>query len=218
VSVKSSSSSASPLLRQSRRRAERRTVLVVGEARITEPEYFHRLKLEDRVRVAFSVTVKKGRGGSRLQVVQEAVNRKNEPGAEYDESWCVMDVENPNTIEGKRDLMDALALARREGISVCLSNPAIEVWFLAHFERTCKYFVDCDAVIVDLDRLWRRDISPNGYSKTDEKIYERLHSRMEYAVRNARDVRTKDHREKIHTYECNSSTDMYLLVARLLGS
>jgi hypothetical protein len=73
---------------------------------------------------------------SPLQLVEEAAAKraadlraaKQGKGAAYDEYWCVFDVdEHPH-------LDQALELAGRSGISVALSNPCIELWFLLHFE------------------------------------------------------------------------------------
>jgi len=198
-------------------RRRKTTVLVVGEGQATEPDYFHKLKMEDAVASRFHVTVKRGKGGSRLDIVREAVNRKKDPGAQYDEAWCVMDVEKLESRESRKDLRDAVNLAKKEKLSLCLSNPAFEVWFLSHFLRTSQHFSDCDAVIVVLDQHWRDTFGGSGYSKTDERIYDRLRHRMDDAIRNAHDVRTKDHRCRKEFADCNSCTDVYVLVRRLLG-
>ena len=73
---------------------------------------------------------------SPMQLVEEAAAKrvidlraaKRGQGAPYDEYWCVFDVdEHPY-------LNRALELARTSGISIALSNPCLELWFLLHFE------------------------------------------------------------------------------------
>jgi hypothetical protein len=188
----------------------------VCEGRETERNYFDKLKREDAVTSRLHVTVKKGKGGSRLQIVQEAVDRKNEPGKDYDEAWCVMDVERLDTEDARKDVASAVELARQNGITLCLSNPAFEVWLLAHFLRSSQHFNGCDAVIQDLDKHWERAFR-QPYAKNDEHIYEKLASRTSAALENAKDVREKDHGGKEDTADCNSSTEVYRLVGKLLG-
>ncbi len=160
--------------------------------------------------------MKRGKGGSRLQIVQEAVDRKNDRGKESGETWCVMDVDRLDSEEARDDLAAAEQLAQENGIRLCLSNPAFEVWFLAYFQRTSHAFIDCDAVIVELDKHWQTAFG-QPYSKGDERIYERLASRTSDAPENARNVREQDRDAEPDIAECNSSTEVYRLVARLVG-
>ena len=64
---------------------------------------------------------------------------------------CVLDTESLETIQAKEDLAAARQEAVHNGITLYLSNPAFEVWLLAHFRRTSRSFKDCDAVIVELN-------------------------------------------------------------------
>lgn len=70
-----------------------------------------------------------------MQLVRQAIDDRTEDlkdaakdrGKEYDEYWCVFDVdEHPK-------LLDAIALAAANGIKVALSSPCLELWFLIHF-------------------------------------------------------------------------------------
>lgn len=54
-------------------------------------------------------------------------------GKPYDEIWCVFDVdEHPN-------IAVAQAMAEQNGISLAVSNPCIELWFLLHFTNRFAY-------------------------------------------------------------------------------
>ena len=113
--------------------ASRRSILVFTEGQRTEPVYlthWHRMHRENVI-----VTIDDFHA-SPMQLVEEAVAKraidlraaKRGQGAAYDEYWCVFDVdEHPH-------LDRALRLAEASGISVALSNPCIELWFLLHFE------------------------------------------------------------------------------------
>ena len=202
-----------------RRRAPRRTkttLLIVCEGEKTERNYFDKLHRVEAVRHAYAVTVKKGKGGSRLQIVQEAVDRKNDPGKDYDEAWCVMDVERLDTEEAREDLASAVELAGENGITLCLSNPAFEVWLLSHFLRTSRHFNDCDAVVQKLDKHWQTAFR-QPYAKNDRRIYEKLAPLTNAALENAKNVREKDHDADADTADCNSCTEVYRLVGKLLG-
>jgi hypothetical protein len=185
--------------------------LIVCEGKETEPNYFNGLKREEPIREEFAIRVKRGKGGSRLQVAQFAVDRKNEPGTDYDEVWCVMDGERP---EGLDETRRALDLLDGNSISAAVSNPAFEVWFLAHFERTAAAFLDPDAVIVRLNKHWQERFSIR-YDKADDRIYDRVAKLTASAVGNARWVREKHHDPAACIVDCNSATDVYRLVARL---
>lgn len=197
-------------------RRTKRTILIVCEGKATEPNYFDGLKRVQRVMDDWAVTVKKGKGKSGLRVVQEAINRKNEAGGLYNETWCVLDTESLASPDAARDFGDAIAAAHQNNVAVAVSNPAFEVWFLAHFRRTSQHFPDADSVVQELNRFWKPSFHCD-YDKTDRDVFARLAPRTDAAVGNAKTVRETDHRDKTHIAECNSATDVYLLVERLLG-
>ena len=192
-------------------RPRKRTVLIVCEGKETERNYFDKLKREEPIKEKFAIRVKGGKGGSRLQVAQFAVDRKNEPGTDYDEVWCVMDVEGPAGLDEMRKALDLLG---GNSISAGVSNPSFEVWLLAHFERSGAALLDCDAAIVRLNKHWQKHFS-GRYDKADGRIYDRLAKFIADAVENARWVREKHHDPVACIVDCNSATDMYRLVARL---
>ena len=202
--------------RRSQGRPEKSPILIVGEGEKTEPNYFRKLKLEESVEARFSVIVKKGRGGSRYGIVQNAIELRDHSDRDYDETWCIMDVEQLDTDEKSRDFKDAVKLAEQKDIKLCLSNPAFEVWLLAHFTRTCKRFNDCDAVILELNKHWKI-VSTVEYDKSDDGIYARIRERTDTAIANARVVREQDHQGKTDIADCNSTTDVYKIVSKLLG-
>lgn len=202
------------LKRESRGRPEKTTVLIVGEGQETEPNYFRGLRDEPDVRSKFAVTVKKGHGFSPEAVVEEALKHKGraeERRQEYDEVWCVLDVEGPE----KRDSLNkAAALAEENDINLCLSNPCFEIWLLSHFARRGRSYRDCAAVIVELSKHWQ-DHCNCEYRKNDEQIYVRICDLTSTAIANAQWVRETHHTGTASVADANSSTEVYLLVKRL---
>jgi RloB-like protein len=122
-----------PPRRRVSKQAIRYALLVFVEGAVTEEQYLKHLHRRNRLRV--HVDVDEFRGDP-LSLVRRAIDaKKREERAErrgrgraHDEVWCVFDVdEHP-------DLKHAISLAREHGISLAISNPCLELWFLLHFQ------------------------------------------------------------------------------------
>jgi hypothetical protein len=203
--------------RRSRHRPQKIRILILGEGRETEPNYFRGLRDEEVVTQRFSMVVQKGKGGSCLHVVQQAIAERDKAAARhenFDEVWCVFDVDQASQRE---QVNKARTLAGQHGIQLALSNPSFEVWLLAHFLRTKRAFTGCDAVIKELNKHWRREFE-RDYGKNDEQLYARLAGRTQTAIDNARNVREQDWAASAEIVACNSATEVYRLIERLLGS
>ncbi|NIA16108.1 MAG: hypothetical protein GWP08_18765, partial [Nitrospiraceae bacterium] len=96
------------------------------------------------------------------------------------------------------------------------SNPCFEVWFLAHFIKTHREFANADETVGELTKRWKKRFK-QPYGKADAGNYERLRPLLDKAIKNARSVRESPHRKTKHIVDCNSSTDVYELVSKLLG-
>ncbi len=201
--------------RISRKRKPKKTILIVCEGEKTERYYLNGLKREETISKAFAITVVPGRGGSRSQIIERAINQKAQRG-EMDVVLCVFDTESLETTQAKEDLAAARQEADRNNITLYMYNPAFEVWFLAHFRRTSRSFRNCDAVIVELHREWSAAFG-QPYNKSDVQVYQRLATHTQDAVTNAKMVVEIDHKEKPDIADRNSSTDFYQLVERLLS-
>ena len=109
-------------LRPLSQRSGKSRILIVCEGRETEPNYFRGLRDEEAVRQRFSVVVQKGKGGSCLVVVQQAIDEQAKArvrGEHFDEVWCVCDVEQA----GQREqVIRARTQASQHGIRLALSN------------------------------------------------------------------------------------------------
>ena len=201
--------------RKRNRRPQKRTILIVAEGKETEPNYFDGLMRAQRVRDRYAVTIKTAKGLSRTHIVKEAIRKKKAAESKYDEVWCVFDTECLLAPEARKDYDEAILLAKDNGIKTAISNPSFEVWLLAHFKRSSRHFKDGNAVIVELNKGWQKSFRTD-YDKADGQVYRRVASRTEQAITNARDVREKDHADKDDIAHCNSATEVYLLVERLL--
>jgi len=201
--------------RKSAKYPVRRLILLVGEGRETEPNYFRAFGREHGARCGFCLAVKGAGGFSPEHCVDKALNEiesARRRHQKYDEVWCIFDVES---VDKTASLAKAMATARKSGIKTCLSNPSFEVWLIAHFERTRKSFIDAKAAERHLSDHWQ-EMCGQPYDKADPRVYERVRVSTETAIKNAQEVHLKDHRGG-NVEKCNSSTEVYRLVAMLLA-
>lgn len=111
--------------RQGPHREQRVPILVVCGGERTEPRYFDGLKRAYR-NSAVNVTIKK-KGACPEDVVGYALKLREQSGDAYEETWCVLDVDD-------FDLAPCISLARRHRVGLAISNPCFEYWLLLHFE------------------------------------------------------------------------------------
>ncbi len=198
--------------RTRQRRPKRRRILIVGEGQETERNYFDQMKREGWAKENLAVTVKRGKGGSREQIAQFAIDRKAEADEPYDEVWCVMDAE---TQAERASCEQALRKLKENRIKACLSNPAFEVWLLSRFQKTTNTYADRKAVERDLTPHWRSQFGCD-YEKADPLIFRRLSPLTTAAITNARWAREEHHSNR-PILECRAATEVYRLVERLRG-
>jgi hypothetical protein len=202
--------------RPARMRKVRSTILIVTEGFQTEPNYFNGLKNEKAVQDAFVVKVTHGKNSAPRDVIAKSEKLESEAQSreeDFDEVWCVLDAEYPANHALVRA---ARSDAAGKGFCVCISNPAFEAWFLAHFERTARPFADGKAVVRALDEYWRSQFGP-AYEKNARDTYERLRGMTAAAIDNAAWAREEHERNGyVDVLDANSSTDVHQLVKHLL--
>ncbi len=197
------------LKRQAGNRPIKMRILIVGEGQQTEPNYFRYLKEEHVVRERYAITVKGAHGISQDAVVKETIEFKRR--GDYDEVWCILDVEGPSKAD---NLTAAYELADKNNISLWLSNPSIEVWFLLHLVKQGRPYLDGDSAEKELKKHWSAHFRQD-YNKADDGIYMRLRKFIGSAVANAEWV-LETHHQATSSRACNSSTDLYRLISRLM--
>jgi len=167
------------------------------------------------VRQRLEVNVKPGKGQNAVVTVEAAIsegNRRRLGEKIYDDVCCVLDVEH---IGHEAKLNEAIALARRHGIRLFLSNPSFEVWLIAHFEQAKRDFADGGAAEAYLNTYWRKHFK-SDYEKGDPKLYYKLADRVNAAVNNAQWILENFH-ENAPCRTSNSSTEVYQLLRVLLA-
>ncbi|WP_316959620.1 RloB family protein [Streptomyces sp. TRM68367] len=106
-------------------------MLVVCGSKETERQYLQGLR-EHLRNPAVSVVVR-GKACSPAQLVAYARRQRNIGKGDFDEVWCVFDVDQ------FVDVAEAAVAARRAGIRVAVSNPCFELWLLLHFAPQTAY-------------------------------------------------------------------------------
>src|SRR5699024_8412314 len=117
-----------------RTRDPARRYLVFCEDTYGGTTYFNSMKKQHRFsNVSIEVG---GRHGEPYGLVNAALKHRDSPhrrrrqqGGEYDEVWCVVDVEAP---EPHGSLDQAARLAKQNGIKIAYVNPCFEFWLLLH--------------------------------------------------------------------------------------
>lgn len=190
----------------------RSTLLIICEGG-TEKNYF--INLKDKLKLTPLEVEIIDQGAAALTIVKKAIeridSRKNDSlRANYDEVWCIIDVEIPVQPSMKK----AIALARKEKIKIALTNPCFEYWFILHFKETTKRFNNNKQVLAHL-----REHYYDGYSKNEEIIKEfckRIYEIRDDAIENAkRCCRAGNWGNDLTKH--NPSTDVYKVVEKLIA-
>jgi len=110
------------------RRYPRNVVIVVTEGE-TERIFFNSLKQRN---LNLEIRLYKGKRTNARQLVENCVKRIQMEELDLEDGdiiICAFDVDN----NSQKDLKQALDTAEKNGITVALSNPCFELWYLLHF-------------------------------------------------------------------------------------
>lgn len=186
-------------------RPRKRRILIVGEGRETEFNYF--LSVRQSVKDNYTITVKKPRSSDAVSVVQAAIDEVKQSEVPYEKVWCVVDVDNK---ESKIEEARQRIRKSKVKIELCLSNPCFEVWFLAHFDRTDRPFNGCNPLKSEMSRHWK-PIFGQEYRENTVGVFERLAGKLPTAMENTKSFLSDE--------ECaldkNSSTEVYRIMESL---
>jgi len=174
-------------------------VLVVCGAEKTESAYFKGLCTSRGKSAVNVVIMEKGRSAPD-QVVRFAELKM--ASGDFDEAWCVVDVDDFERDGAKISAADRLA--GRRGIKLAVSNPCFELWLLLHHADCTSHCADCRAVV----SLLKRQLP--AYDKT-KLIFKPFGGNVSKAVERARRL---DPSGADHTV--NPSTGVWRLVVTIM--
>jgi hypothetical protein len=189
----------------------RPSLLVVCEGTETEPRYFKALRQELRLST-LQVEIARSGGSAPIRVVDEALDQRTRREREaatdptklpFDEIWCVFDVDQHSSLD------QALDKARAHQLSVILSNPCFEFWFLLHFEQTGQAFLHCKRLV---EHLGKKHLP--GYDKGAD-VFDQLNPHKELAIRRSKSLFRQQWQHENDLRRCNPCTQVHRLVERL---
>ena len=196
-------------VRRASQRASRRQILVFVEGRRTEERYL--VDWARRYRDDVIVLIDPFRGVP-TSLIERAVDRQRQEkrderrsrGRNYDEIWCVFDVDEHPGLDRVYDL------ARRHKIHLAVSNPCLELWFILHFEDQSAW--------IHRDRAQERSEELLGCTKvlSDEGVAA-LFDRYDRAAERARQLE-RWHTEAGSAPEENPSSGLWRLIDSIRGS
>ena len=183
---------------------------IVCEGERTEPEYFTYLKTKLGLREP--IHIKRGNKETDPFKVVKRAKTIRDGSTKEDVIWCVIDVEGPERYAALRKAIKAIGHRPKSKaqISLVLSNPCFEFWYLLHFERTAHYMQSNDELYGLLKTHY-----PN-YSKSGRQICGDVFDKTEIAIENSKAIlREKGCSDNL--IDCNPSTHVHLVVEALLA-
>jgi hypothetical protein len=137
------------------------------------------------------------------KAAHRAVKRSGDEFFNYDEVWCVFDVdEHPM-------LADALQQARANGINVAVSNPCFELWLLLHFQQQ-NAWLDRDAA-----KSSCRAHLKHFTKAITQREFDYMLQHYDVAVLRAQALKARNEADGQPEHK-NPSTSVFLLTERLL--
>jgi hypothetical protein len=107
-----------------------KSILIVCEGQ-TEKLYFEAFPV-----LGLRVDAINLEGQSKLKMVESTQNLLAASNVEYDEIWCVFDMDVKRGADEFSDYDNAIIKGESLGYKVAYSNDAFELWFYLHFEYT----------------------------------------------------------------------------------
>lgn len=127
-----------------------------------------------------------------------------ESSKEYDKVFWIIDFdvlikESRETKKGAKTPIQFLKeytqkiSSKYKNVEVIINNPCIEFWILLHFERTGKFFNNCENAIKQLKKhLPDYEKTQKYYTKQDNDIYKKLKPHLDVAIDNSNRVNNFD--------------------------
>lgn len=92
-------------------------------------------------------------------------------------------------------------LSKNKQVIIIVNNPCIEYWFLLHYQKTSKYYPQCNSVGATL-KSYMPDYEKNEkyFKKKDNDMYTKLRPNLKTAIANAKQLGDFDAAEPTKAY------------------
>lgn len=190
-------------------RKAKKIILIGAEGKNqTERKYF---KAFNQVQSEYKIMAGKGNNTDPVGVVEDLLKSAKQEELDLkdgDMLACFVDVDFKNGRD--QELRAAMKLARQNNISVFLSNPCFEIWYLLHFRYSTKLYGSNEEVIKELGSYI------SDYSKSKD-VYDLIENKIDQALLNTKRLEsyhlengTNDRLKKL------PSTEAYKLIEMIL--
>jgi hypothetical protein len=186
-------------------------ILIVCEGKATEPNYFKSLRSQLRLSTIEVEIRGEECGSAPINVIDYALELRHAAARDktrlpFDTVWCILDVEQP---EKHKSIDDAYIKGRDNGLTVVLSNPCFEFWYLLHFVKSCAGFNKNSDVIRSLKQYIK------NYTKNQKTTFSIVYPLTKSAINNSIAV-ISEKQWGLKLINCNPSTHMHIIVDYLL--
>lgn len=190
-------------------RKTKKIILIGAEGKNqTERKYF---KAFNQVQSEYKIMAGKGNNTDPVGVVEDLLKSAKQEELDLKDGdilACFIDVDFKNGRD--QELRAAMKLARQNNISVFLSNPCFEIWYLLHFRYSTKLYGSNEEVIKELSSYI------SDYSKSKD-VYDVIENKIDQALLNTKRLEshhlengTNDRLKKL------PSTEAYKLIEMIL--
>lgn len=190
-------------------RKTKKIILIGAEGKNqTERKYF---KAFNQVQSEYKIMAGKGNNTDPVGVVEDLLKSAKQEELDLKDGdilACFIDVDFKNGRD--QELRAAMKLARQNNISVFLSNPCFEIWYLLHFRYSTKLYGSNEEVIKELSYYI------SDYSKSKD-VYDVIENKIDQALLNTKRLEsyhlengTNDRLKKL------PSTEAYKLIEMIL--
>lgn len=190
-------------------RKAKKIILIGAEGKNqTERKYF---KAFNQVQSEYKIMAGKGNNTDPVGVVEDLLKSAKQEELDLKDGdilACFSDVDFKNGRD--QELRAAMKLARQNNISVFLSNPCFEIWYLLHFRYSTKLYGSNEEVIKELGSYI------SDYSKSKD-VYDLIENKIDQALLNTKRLEsyylengTNDRLKKL------PSTEAYKLIEMIL--
>jgi len=198
-----------PKKRNSNSRKRKKIIFIATEGKNkTEKLYFKKFN-SDKVQIRFA----KGGSTDPVNMVSELLSECKDMGFDPeagDMAYCVLDSDFVASKNNQIALADKKAEAN--DLSLIVSSPCFEIWYLCHYDYSTKAFASNEEVIDELKKRIPQ------YDKNKEDMYELLRSMQDNAATNAKRLEKYNFQsgKKPHTVEFMPSTEVYRIIETIM--
>ena len=198
-----------PKKRNSNSRKRKKVIFIATEGKNkTERLYFKKFN-SDKVQMRFA----KGGSTDPVNMVSELLSECKDMGFDPetgDMAYCVID--SDFSINKNNQMALADKKAKKNDLSLIVSSPCFEIWYLCHYEYSTKVFGSNEEVIDELKKRMPQ------YDKNKEDMYEILLQMKDNAVENAKKLEKYNLQsgKKLHTVEFMPSTEVYRIIETIV--